>query len=171
MGEVIITPIQESNAGDEVLEALLTLNAAEVPHVGELDLKELRELLSQSYYTGIARDENKIAGFIVAMLPGVDYQSLNYRWFAENYERFLYVDRIVVAPDYKGRGIGRRLYQAVADHNPVDALILGCEVNLKPLNQDSLDFHARLGFSEVGQQDTEGGKKRVSLLALDLHPS
>ncbi|OZG75484.1 hypothetical protein BTA51_00850 [Hahella sp. CCB-MM4] len=145
------------------------MNQAEVPHVGELDSQELRDLLKQSYFTGIAREEDNIAGFIVAMLPGLDYQSLNYRWFSDNYERFLYVDRIVVAPEFQGRGLGRRLYQAVAERNPVDASILGCEVNLRPLNQNSLDFHARLGFDEVGQQDTEGGKKRVSLLALDLH--
>ena len=45
--------------------------------------------------------------------------------------------------------------------------MLFCEVNVRPRNDVSLDFHASLGFREVGQQDTDGGK-RVSLLALDV---
>ena len=41
---------------------------------------------------------------------------------------------------------------------------------MKPRNDGSLRFHHRIGFTEVGQQDTDGGKKRVSLLAKDLPP-
>ncbi len=171
MVDTSIAPLVENEISFSDLDRLLAMNQAEVPHVGELDSQELRGLLKLSYFTGVAREDGNIAGFIVAMLPGLDYQSLNYRWFCNNYERFLYVDRIVVAPEYQGRGLGRQLYQAVAERNPIQAPILGCEVNLRPLNQNSLDFHARLGFDEVGQQDTEGGKKRVSLLALDLRSS
>jgi predicted GNAT superfamily acetyltransferase len=41
---------------------------------------------------------------------------------------------------------------------------VSCEVNVVPMNAGSLRFHMRLGFDSVGQQATEGGKKRVSLL-------
>ena len=43
-----------------------------------------------------------------------------------------------------------------------------CEVNVRPLNAGSLRFHHRIGFTEVGQQDTDGGRKTVSLLAKPL---
>ena len=46
--------------------------------------------------------------------------------------------------------------------------MLFCEVNLRPRNERSLAFHAAIGFREVGRQDTDGGNKHVSLLALDL---
>jgi predicted GNAT superfamily acetyltransferase len=49
--------------------------------------------------------------------------------------------------------------------------VLFCEVNVRPRNETSLAFHEAIGFREVGQQDTDGGTKRVSLLALDLRPS
>ena len=39
-----------------------------------------------------------------------------------------------------------------------------CEVNVRPRNEASLLFHHSIGFREVGQQDTDGGKKTVSLL-------
>jgi predicted GNAT superfamily acetyltransferase len=40
-------------------------------------------------------------------------------------------------------------------------------VNLRPRNDGSLRFHARLGFKEVGQQETSYGVL-VSMLAKDL---
>ena len=99
--------------------------------------------------------------------PGVDYDSENYRWFCERYERFVYVDRVVVAPDAWGMGIGRALYTefvSAADGNPV----LCAEVNLLPRNDRSLVFHEMFGFMPVGEQATEGGSKRVQMLVLEL---
>jgi hypothetical protein len=45
--------------------------------------------------------------------------------------------------------------------------VLTCEVNLRPPNEGSLRFHRRLGFREVGRQETPYGAL-VTLLALDL---
>ena len=44
--------------------------------------------------------------------------------------------------------------------------VLLCEVNVRPRNDASLHFHHSIGFREVGQQDTDGGAKTVSLLEL-----
>ena len=41
---------------------------------------------------------------------------------------------------------------------------VSCEVDVVPENPGSLRFHEALGFESVGQQDTEGGEKRVRLL-------
>ena len=64
--------------------------------------------------------------------------------------------------------MGRALYAEVLDQLTGSAPVLFCEVNLRPRNDRSLAFHAAVGFREVGQQDTDGGNKRVSLLALEL---
>jgi hypothetical protein len=113
--------------------------------------------------------DGELAGFLMALQPGQAYQSENYRWFSEHYEKFVYVDRIAVSPNYKGRGIGRALYADVQSFaTKAAAPILTCEVNLIPANPDSMAFHMKLGFAEVGQQNTEGGSKRVSLLVKTL---
>jgi predicted GNAT superfamily acetyltransferase len=46
--------------------------------------------------------------------------------------------------------------------------VLCCEVNVRPRNDASLEFHQSIGFREVAQQDTDGGNKTVSLLELRL---
>ena len=160
MRELIITA-----ATEEDLPSVLALNQANVPHVGPLTLEALRELAAQASHFGVARAGEEIAGFILALAPGQPYRSLNYRWFCERYEDFVYVDRLAVDGRFRGQGIGRALYESVERAAMRSTTWLTCEVNLRPPNPDSFAFHRRLGFVEVGQQDTEGGAKRVSLLA------
>ena len=79
-----------------------------------------------------------------------------------------YLDRIAVAPAARRHGVGRAFYTQLVDQLAASVPVLFCEVNVRPHNETSLAFHAAIGFREVGQQDTDGGRKRVSLLALDL---
>jgi len=157
------------------LVAALALNNDAVPALNELDEPELTRLfgaaahaLAVAWPDGERLAGFRLAGFCLAFAPGADYESLNYRWFSERYKSFTYLDRIVVDPSRRGGGIGAALYteleRRIAGHTPW----LLCEVNVRPLNAGSLRFHHRLGFSEVGQQDTDGGRKTVSLLAKPL---
>ena len=51
---------------------------------------------------------------------------------------------------------------------PRKVCILTCEVNEDPPNPDSMQFHKKLGFRELGKQKTEDGKKSVVILGRDL---
>ncbi len=150
------------------LPDLLSLNESALPHVNSLTLDALRTLADQSCYLKVAHVGAQLAGFLLALAPGQPYGSLNYRWFCRHFERFVYVDRVVVADVFWGRGIGKALYEDLDRVARVQAAWLTCEVNLLPPNGSSLAFHRRLGFREVGQQDTNEGKKRVCLLAKQL---
>ena len=109
--------------------------------------------------------EPGLTGFLVGLGPGLDYPSLNYRWFSARYDDFVYVDRVVVAAAGRGAGVGTRLYDEFARRGRErGAPVMLAEVNLVPANPGSLRFHGRHGFVPVGEQDTEGGRKRVSLL-------
>ena len=105
-----------------------------------------------------------MAGFLLALAERADYASPNFKYFQQTYDRFIYVDRIVVDPAFKRRGIGAGLYEALFARVP-DAPHITCEVNLRPPNPGSLAFHRALGFEVVGEQDTEAGRKRVALMA------
>jgi predicted GNAT superfamily acetyltransferase len=149
-------------------EVVRVINEHAVPAVSSISMTELRALAKQCCRFIVAIVDEEFAGFLMALQPGQDYRSENYRWFSSQYEKFVYVDRIAVSPAYKGRGIGRALYAAVETFAIEVAPILTCEVNILPPNPESMAFHTRLGFREVGQQDTEGGTKRVSLMMKQL---
>lgn len=151
-------------ATDHDFDAILALNTAAVPHVNLIDRTELAMLASQAFHFSVAHVGETLAGFLLSLAPGADYRSPNYRWFSARYERFVYVDRIVVADHRHGLGVGRRLYAGLEHAMQGFAPSLTCEVNLAPANPGSLAFHGRLGFAEVGQQVTDGGAKRVSLM-------
>lgn len=147
------------------LDALVAINDGASPAVPVTPAAELAALIGMSRLALVA-DDGEVAGFVVALAPGEDYASENYAWFSARSQRFLYVDRIVLAPRLQGQGIGPRLYAAVEEAARADgATEITCEVNLRPPNPGSLAFHARLGFAEVGRQQTKGGTTEVALLA------
>jgi uncharacterized protein len=143
------------------------LNDAEVPRVGHLGVEGLRAHLPRCAPALLAEDtDGRVAGFVLAVPPGVDYASVNYRWFEARGSDHLYVDRVVVADHARRRGVGGRLYGAVEDAARRDGRTeVTCEVNLRPRNDASLAFHAARGYVEVGREDVEAGTKTVAMLA------
>ena len=142
---------------------ILALNEAAIPAVNRIDVAELARLHDQAEALLVARAQDRVAGFLLVLNERADYGSPNFRYFKDRYDSFFYVDRIVIDEALRGRGLGAGLYAALLDR-PGRPQRVTCEVNLKPPNPDSLRFHERLGFRVVGEQDTEGGAKRVALM-------
>ncbi len=152
---------------------MLALNNANVPALSGLGRDELARLAGLTSMSLVAEVDGAFAGFCMVMPPGVDYASLNYAWFSRHagdlgYRTFAYLDRMAVAPEARRRGVGRGLYAHLVEALTGAVPVMFCEVNVRPRNDSSLAFHAAIGFREVGQQDTDGGTKRVSLLAIEL---
>jgi predicted GNAT superfamily acetyltransferase len=161
-----VVNIRETIADD--LPAALALNNASMPALNEIDPVEIERLLGMAALALTAEVDGVLAGFCITFPPGVEYASLNYGWFSRNYDDFVYLDRIAVDPAYRRLGIGKGFYdRVIARFTGVFPHLL-CEVNVRPRNEPSLLFHQSIGFREVGQQDTDGGNKTVSLLALKL---
>ena len=162
---VVVRPLESAD-----LAAVLAMNNAAVPAVPPANREEISELVTIAALAVVAEEEpGRPIGFLLAMDPGVDYDSENYRWFAGRSESFVYVDRIVVADGQRGSGIGRALYGAAFERaREFGRAEVACEVNVRPANPDSLAFHARLGFEKLGEQETKGGAYRVALLAAPI---
>ena len=161
-----------SFAAHDVLSAM-DLNNANIPELNELDEAEVVRLAGLSLsalVAEVAGDDGqcRFAGFCWVLGPGQDYASLNYGWFSRQYSEFVYLDRIAVHSDFRRYGIGRGFYAALVEQFAPTHPVLLCEVNVRPRNEPSLRFHHSIGFREVGEQDTDGGKKTVSLLELPL---
>jgi len=150
------------------LDSVLALNNAAGPTILALDSTRIRWFFDNADYFRVADVDGHIAGFLMAMREGSDYDSPNYRWFHERYAAFAYIDRIVIAKPYRGLGLGRVFYADATSFAEVRVPVLSCEVFLEPRDDVSVLFHGTYGFQEVGQQIMPGLDKRVSLLAKNL---
>lgn len=150
------------------LDSILALNNAAGATILPLDAAALRILHEQASYFRLAEIDGHIAGFLLAMREGADYDSANFLWFRERYAEFVYIDRIVIAKPYRGLGLGRVFYADVTSYAETHVPLLACEVFLEPRDDVSVLFHGTYGFQEVGQQTMPGNGRRVSLLAKTL---
>jgi predicted GNAT superfamily acetyltransferase len=145
---------------------VLALNEASVRELSPLDETRLQYILELAHAALVVEREGKIAAFAIAIAPGTPYDSANYRWFAERYERFLYLDRIAVGAAYRRLGLGALLYDAMEEAaRPFGQMV--CDVNVKPRNDASLGFHAARGYQDVGRLE-HGQVKTVALMRKQL---
>jgi hypothetical protein len=157
------------NATPDDFPAILALNAESVHFLSPLDAVRLRLLHAQAAYHRVVEHEQKVAAFLLAFRQGAGYDSPNYRWFAQHYARFLYIDRIVVDASARGLGFGAQLYEDILMFAAAtNAARLTAEFDVEPPNPVSAAFHQRFGFREVGTQWIGGDKKQVSLQAREV---
>lgn len=162
-----MTTIRDATASD--MAAILAMNNEAVPAVNPHTEESLAELADIATHLVVVDQDDAIAGFLLMLDgPGRPYASQNYAWFSERYDDFFYVDRIVVDTSRFRGGFGRALYEWAIETGAGTYPVLCAEVNTRPMNQRSIDFHLALGFEAVGNQDTEGGAKSVVMLARPL---
>jgi len=150
------------------LGAVYTINEANLPHVNSISLDRFQGFITEAAYFRVALLDAHVAGYLVAFAPGAPYESLNYRWFQERYGDFIYIDRIAVAASARRRGVASSLYRDFFHFAGPRTALVTCEVNTRPVNAESLAFHESFEFREVGSQETDGGAKTVSLMAVEL---
>jgi predicted GNAT superfamily acetyltransferase len=161
--------IRNATAGD--FDSVLALNEESVRFLSPLTPERLRHLDKNAACHKVVESESRVVAFLIAFREGADYDSPNYAWFSERYTKFLYIDRVVVQPSQRGRGLGAVLYDDIIEFaKRTQVALLTCEFDLDPPNPVSSAFHKRYGFSEVGTQWLNGGKKQVSLQAKTIGP-
>jgi predicted GNAT superfamily acetyltransferase len=147
------------------LPAVLALNRASEVETSPLDLPRLKHLLSSATHSKLSVEGAKVNGFLLGFSDDTRHDSLNFVWFKGRFERFLYIDRVVIDREARQRGIATRLYADLEAHVAgLGIPLLTCEVNLAPFNPASFGFHARHGFSQVDTVELPGpARKRVSM--------
>jgi uncharacterized protein len=153
-------------ADPSLTAAILELNNAHAIELSLLTSGGLADLIGLAWR---AWRIGRADAMMIALDQAADYDNPNHRWFRARYDRFVYVDRIVVSPAARGQGMARRLYERLireataAGHDHVV-----CEVNLAPPNPQSDAFHAALGFRPLAAASIHGGAKTVRYLARSL---
>ena len=138
----------------KLLENWYSLNQGNTPEVGSLnDAESFRKLLELSSTSLLIEYKNQVIGFMICFRENSEYESLNYKYFNQNKEKFLYIDRVVIKSHYRRMGLGTRVYKYIDEVAAKESLPICCEVNSIPLNQISFNFHAKNGFIVVGERD------------------
>jgi len=149
--DTTIRPIEQHD-----LDTIVDLNQAALEGVGPLDHESLALLVRQSDQALVLDDGGDLAGFVITLPTGADYDSTRYEWFEERLEEYVYLDRIVVAETHRRLGVASRLYDAVESDLPV-------ALEVYDTNAPSLEFHQRRGYRKVGELK-HAGKRNLMLL-------
>jgi hypothetical protein len=168
MSAEMVAITKEVLMGDAALaNKLLALNSAHAQALSWLDSDRLRYLVAEAFIAGRV---GGVDGLLIAFDQNADYDSPNFLLFQSRFSRFVYVDRVAVAPAARGRGLARRLCLELFSKAALrgrDKIV--CEINLTPPNPESDALHAALGFLEIGSGSIHGGQKTVRYMAHRLN--
>ena len=129
-------------------DALLALNNHFATELSPLDSAKARHLVRHAFMARAIGED----ALLIAFDQDAPYDNPNFRWFQEHYDRFIYIDRVVVTPVRQGWGWAGVLYESLfARAREKGHVRIACEINLDPPNLRSEAFHAGLGFEAVGQ--------------------
>uniref|UniRef100_UPI002FC7A9BC GNAT family N-acetyltransferase n=1 Tax=Aeromicrobium sp. TaxID=1871063 RepID=UPI002FC7A9BC len=122
-----------------------------------LDNESLSLLVKMSDQALVADRDGDIAGFVITLPPGAEYDSSRYRWFEDKLvDDYVYLDRIVVSDEHRRAGVASSLYEEVEGDLPI-------ALEVYETNDVSLAFHESRGFEEVGAL-TDNGKTNLMLV-------
>jgi len=135
------------------LQDIYLINQDNVPAVGSLEsIDKMKELLSISSYHSVLLLNKNVIGFSICFREGTSYLSENYKYFTQGLKNFLYIDRIAIDQNYRREGLGKSMYKDIFSSASHENLRVTAEVNTKPKNQISLDFHNNMGFEQIGER-------------------
>lgn len=147
--------VREVGARDHL--TILALNLESEHFLSPMNGEQLSGLLACAGNHRVLEVDGQVVAFLIALESGADYDSPNYQWFNRDRSDFVYVDRVVVSSQQRGRGYASKLYDELfgfARERGLHQVV--CEYNLEPPNPASRAFHASYGFSEVGTREAGG---------------
>ena len=148
MDDFRLAPVDVLSGED--FRRLLDLNNEFEAETSRLTDESLRELVGQACHASCVVPGP--SGMLIALDETAHYVNDNFSWFSSRFDRFVYVDRIIIAAAAQGRRLANRLYEELFEEARGSGQVrIVCEINSDPPNPKSDAFHARLGFEPIGE--------------------
>ncbi len=161
MGELLAPPY-----ADDIFERLLALNNAHAEELSYKTPEEFKLLLAAASHV---RAEPQGLALIVAFDDTCTYDNPNFAWLKQRFQRFYYIDRVVVDAVARGRGLAKAFYAELEERAQSEGRErLVCEINSVPPNPQSDAFHDKLGFCALGSQELDCKGKTVRYWSREL---
>ena len=153
----IVEKFFKSKITNDYVEACHVINQNNVPEIGDRPLDEFKLLVQNSDYNCCIIENKTVVGFVICFQDNKTSSSFlteqNHKNFIEiqrQMNNFLYIDRIAVHENHRGKNIGKEIYQHVEKFAIVNNIeLLTAEINLLPKkNEVSFNFHEKNGFRE-----------------------
>ena len=145
------------NQDEEIFSSFYEINQQQVPKVGSVSLEEFINLIKISNISYGFIKKGICLGFVICLRENTNYQSINYKFFQKRHDRFFYIDRIAIANEYQSSGIGSNFYKKLLSIKDRFNIPICAEVNIDPLNELSINFHRKFGFSNITERTIKEG--------------
>ncbi len=148
---------------------VLCINSESNPAVARLDIHELHRIVALASVAWVATEGDDLCGYLLAMHSTDHYDGEEFQYFLTALNQpFLYIDQVAVAATYRRKNISSTMYaQLMRRDRELSVTTLCCEVNIRPLNMISLQFHKKIGFNLFREFEALDGR-RVALMYKEL---
>ncbi|AZO23382.1 MULTISPECIES: GNAT family N-acetyltransferase [unclassified Mesorhizobium] len=113
-----------------------------------IDFRATSDQLMASYWGGARNDEMHHRAFAHSLCVGayVDGKQVGFARAITDYTVFAYLADIIIWPEHRGRGIGKRLVQALLDHPEVKTVS-----HWSLTTSDAHSLYRKFGFETDGR--------------------
>ena len=154
--------IEQATKND--LKSILSLNQESIPAVSSSNIEMMKHFLIICDYFKVCKINGEIIGFLNALLPSKEYKSEHYQWFNNKYDSFIYIDRIIINQSHQNQGYGTVFYNDLINSVNSTSLDIACEIHTKPYNKQSINFHKKYGFKQVGSKNINIKKSVIYMI-------
>lgn len=151
--------IEIFSASNSHKKKLLALNNKFSKETSTLTMEQLEEMANNAYCAiGIAPD----VALLIAFDETSEYQNPNFEYFKTKFDKFIYIDRIIVNRNFQGQGIASNFYEEMLElAKETEHKIICCEIKIDPINDASIAFHENFGFKANEEKVLENGTSIV----------
>lgn len=130
--------------------ALWRMNQRASPAALQLSESDFADLIRSCDVVLQEREKSSVLAFALGMSAAQPQANFAQQWFLTRFEDFLFLERMVVAPASRRRGVGRKLLENLVRQCQAAGLrAMCCQIHDRPRNAEAHAFALACGFQPI----------------------